>query len=436
MKLWNEEFTFGFFKKRNVLVFFTVMAMYTGLSLGNTFAFLFGIYCLILLLVAFVISYFSAKGIRCRRNHLSRTFEGTEVDVHINLENDSFYPLYMVEIRDVFLPGDSYYVNILAQYKIDTNHFVDLDYKGKCIRHRGLYTLGPIITHSSDPLGIIPIRREIPVITDLMVYPRTKEIKEMVLYELGTLFNVGQETTINSGVSAEFSGVREYRYGDSVRHIHWGLSAKHNKLIIKEFEETVVTDISIFMDLYRYSHTGIGDVSTLEYAVKVAASVAELAVENSHQVQVFAMGLQDAGYDVPLGAGYFHLITILDKLTFYRIGTVGSFEDEFIEKVGYVKRGSTVVLVTCSSNFNLEKILPTLRKLITNRIRVICVIINDRTFIKVWKRQDDLQRDAMPIDELERVLKENGCVVYVLKKNDGIGMELSKSKRIISRGRR
>jgi uncharacterized protein (DUF58 family) len=350
----------------------------------------------------------------------------------------------MVEIRDVFVPGESYYVNILAQYKIDTNHFIDLKYRGKCIHHRGLYTLGPIITHSSDPLGIIPIRRELPVISDLTVYPNTKEIKGMILYELGTLFNIGQEATINSGVSAEFSGVREYRYGDNFRHIHWGLSAKHNKWIIKEFEETVVTEVSIFVDLYRYSHTGIGDVSTLEYAVKVAASVAELAIENSHQVRVFAMGMKNMrysynnplsnfnkgnykeDYDVSLGASDFHLITILDKLTFYKIGTIGSFEDEFIEKVNYIRRGSTVVLITCSSNFKLDKIMETLKELIANRVRIIFIIIDDRTFIKVWKRQEELQREAMPIYELERILKENGCIVYILKKDDEIGIELSK----------
>jgi len=461
LKLLNEEFTFGFFKKRNLLVFFAVMSIYIGLSLGNTPAFLFGMYCLILLMITAFLSYFSAKGIRCKRNHLPRTFEGTEVDVHISLENDSFYPLYMVEIRDVFVPGESYYVNILAQYKIDTNHFIDLKYRGKCIHHRGLYTLGPIITHSSDPLGIIPIRRELPVISDLMVYPNTKEIKGMILYELGTLFNIGQEATINSGMSAEFSGVREYRYGDNFRHIHWGLSAKHNKWIIKEFEETVVTEVSIFVDLYRYSHTGIGDVSTLEYAVKVAVSVAELAIENSHQVRVFAMGMQGArlsynvgteqcsvpttsfdkgdykeGSDVPLGAGHLHLITILDKLTFYKIGTIGSFEDEFIEKVNYIRRGSTVVLITCSSNFKLDKIMETLKELIANRVRIIFIIIDDRTFIKVWKRQKELQREAMPIYELEKILKENGCIVYILKKDDEIGIELSKGKETVSRGKK
>jgi uncharacterized protein YqgQ len=129
---------------------------------------------------------------------------------------------------------------------------------------------------------------------------------------------------------------------------------------------------------------------------------------------------------VPLGAGHLHLITILDKLTFYKIGTIGSFEDEFIEKVNYIRRGSTVVLITCSSNFKLDKIMETLKELIANRVRIIFIIIDDRTFIKVWKRQEELQREAMPIYELERILKENGCIVYILKKDDEIGIELSK----------
>ncbi len=439
VKLSSDEFSFSFLKKRNLLIFFAVFSIYIGLSLGNNPVFFFGLYCFILLLITSLISYFSAKGLRCKREHLPRIFEDSDVDVLIKLENDSFYPLYMAEIRDVFLPGESYYVNILAQYKIDSKHFVDMTYKGKCVHHRGLYTLGPIVIHSSDPLGVVPMRREISAITDLMVYPKTEEIKEMILYELGTLFDVGEEVTVNSGSSAEFFGIREYRYGDNQRHIHWGLSAKHNKLILKEFEETVVSEVSIFVDLYRYSHTGIGDVSTVEYAIKVAASIAEIAIEKSHQVRVFGMGMKKLnplkeGYDVPLGAGYYHLITILDKLTFYRVGTTGSFEDEFVEKADYIKRGSTIVLITCSFNFDVNEILSTIKGLVANKVKILFVIIDSKTFIKIWKQQEELQRDALPVEEIERVLRENGCIVYRLKKEDKIGVELSKSKEIFGRG--
>lgn len=52
--------------------------------------------------------------------------------------------------------------------------------------------------------------------------------------------------------TSEIVGIREYVAGDSVSDIHWKLSQKTDKLLIKEFGRTVVNKVLIFADTTLY----------------------------------------------------------------------------------------------------------------------------------------------------------------------------------------
>lgn len=58
-----------------------------------------------------------------------------------------------------------------------------------------------------------------------------------------------QEQFFPGDTSQEIYQVREYRYGDSNRHIHWNLSARSDDLFIKEYCREEGAGIFIFLDL-------------------------------------------------------------------------------------------------------------------------------------------------------------------------------------------
>ena len=70
------------------------------------------------------------------------------------------------------------------------------------------------------------------------------------------------------GQSEEFVGLREYRPGDPIRHIHWKSSAKVGTPIVMEFSDEFVPRYALVLDTFAsYNH---GDI--FEEAVSVAAS--------------------------------------------------------------------------------------------------------------------------------------------------------------------
>ena len=54
------------------------------------------------------------------------------------------------------------------------------------------------------------------------------------------------------------AGVREYRFGDSLKRIHWKSTARLGRLQTKVYEPTTTVDISLCLDVrtYRVSKEG------------------------------------------------------------------------------------------------------------------------------------------------------------------------------------
>ena len=119
-----------------------------------------------------------------------------------------------------------------------------------------------------------------------------------------------------------------------------------------------------------------------------------------------------------------HLITILDRMTFYKAEGEGSFEDIFSQKVRHLRRGSTVILIMSATNFSLPRLRPTLRYLVISRIKIIVVLIDDRSFLKIWEEQERLHVKAPSMAELKQLLVAEGCTVYTLAKRDKIEQRL------------
>ncbi|MCS6976111.1 MAG: DUF58 domain-containing protein, partial [Gemmatales bacterium] len=81
-------------------------------------------------------------------------------------------------------------------------------------------------------------------------------------------------------------GVRPYRRGDPLRRIHWGQSARHDRLIICEQQATACPRVQVVVDLHPDYHAGAGPQSSREWAVRIAASFAEAALSHASLVEM------------------------------------------------------------------------------------------------------------------------------------------------------
>jgi uncharacterized protein (DUF58 family) len=145
-----------------------------------------------------------------------------------------------------------------------------------CTR-RGVFTLGPTTVHSGDPFGIYSVEVHDPATMSLLVLPQIVELPEIEVASGGTL-DEGRprEDALVQTVSS--SRATEYRPGDSARWIHWPTSARRDGLYVRMFDSAPAGNWWIVLDLDESMQVGEGHESTLEYAIILAASLADRAL--------------------------------------------------------------------------------------------------------------------------------------------------------------
>ena len=97
--------------------------------------------------------------------------------------------------------------------------------------YRGVYPLGSIIIRTSYPFGLVWASYRLPVDVEYYVYPKPKGLTTWPMLRPGG--EQGSPTSNKSG--DDFSGVRAYMPGESLRHVDWKAFARGRPLSIKQF---------------------------------------------------------------------------------------------------------------------------------------------------------------------------------------------------------
>lgn len=165
-------------------------------------------------------------------------------------------------------------------------------YRGNCYR-RGRYPSSVVTLQSGGPLGLIVRRRVFNLPLNLTVYPAYYKMEELqATGEAGIEWGQGSRST----AAVEFYGSREYRYGDPLKYVHWRNTAKVGDFMIKEFEQSGQGTVKVVFD--GEHNFGTGKASTLEYSIKIAASLVRLSADSGRNIDIIAgkMPLHNASF--------------------------------------------------------------------------------------------------------------------------------------------
>lgn len=123
------------------------------------------------------------------------------------------------------------------------------------LKRRGRHTWGAVWASSGYPFGLIERRRLLVGEQTAIVLPRLGWLhRGRFLRYLRDLSVQPQRTHhrrkphSHPAAQAEFHGLRSYRSGDSLRHIHWRTSARRGEWMVREFEDEPSDNLIVVVD--------------------------------------------------------------------------------------------------------------------------------------------------------------------------------------------
>ncbi|MEX0983434.1 MAG: DUF58 domain-containing protein, partial [Actinomycetota bacterium] len=137
----------------------------------------------------------------------------------------------------------------------------------------------------------------LPVKATTLVLPRVFPLGPLPFVEPVPTYEPAIHPSPSRGHGPDYLGVREYRPGDPMRHVHWGLTARHAQVMVREFEEEKTRRLAVVVDTERDTP---GAWTPLDRCCAVAASLVEAAEAAGHGIRPIA-GRSD-GIDVLMRA--------------------------------------------------------------------------------------------------------------------------------------
>jgi uncharacterized protein (DUF58 family) len=215
-------------------------------------------------------------GLRRQTAPVSETDEyrvGDPITLALTLSNAGRLPAWHVrgEERCEFAPAADRALPFFVS--IPPRDAVELRCETVCAR-RGWFDFAPLTVTTRAPFGFFSARRPLPATGGVLIFPEYRVLERFPLLDRRP---ATQHQFARAGQGAEFLGVREYRPGDSPRHVHWRSTARVGRLVVKEFAEEMQPGLTIALDTRGSSVIGQPDDNTLERALRVAATLVHYA---------------------------------------------------------------------------------------------------------------------------------------------------------------
>lgn len=100
-----------------------------------------------------------------------------------------------------------------------------------------------------DPLGLFCNRLSLPVHAETLIQPNTfQPVVELQPQQSSDTDGDEYSSIIPGEDPSELFGLRDYREGDPLRSIHWKLSEKYDRTVVKEMSQPTRNDILLILD--------------------------------------------------------------------------------------------------------------------------------------------------------------------------------------------
>ncbi len=213
-------------------------------------------------------------------------------------------------------------------------------------RRRGRVFVDRIWLRWRSPLALVEFVRRIPVERTIDVLPNVRGVHGTALQFFVQEAIYGIKTQLQKGEGAEFEALREYALGLDSRFIDWKHSARHRKLVCKEFRTERNHQVVMALDTGYLMLEPVDGITRLDHAINAALVLGWVSLQGGDLVGIYGFDARVRQYLTPVRgtSGFARLQHTAAELGYHHQET--NFTLGLAELNARLKRRALVVVFT------------------------------------------------------------------------------------------
>jgi uncharacterized protein (DUF58 family) len=340
----------------------------------NTTAYAFFTSISALIVFSFIYTFFFRPYLIVSRALPTLIETGKEIKYYINLKNPSNRSFFSLRVRELIwstnIKSENERITEKLEAHKDINHEIAFT-----ITKRGSYYSEGVLVSSSFPFGLFNWGKKHNLPSKVFAFPSYERIEELDI-RLGRKFQPGGiSLSSNVGDSTEFTGTRDFVYGDNPKYIHWRSWARTGKPVIKEFNEEYFVRLGIVLDIFAKND------DYFEKALSYIASITDYLSRYDYIVDIFAVGNSFYHFQSGRSISYFeNILELLASIEPDNGKKTEDFESIYNNFSPYTENLSSVIIALMDWDEKREKFV---KNLLDNGVGVKVNIFNNNLTKKI-----------------------------------------------------
>jgi uncharacterized protein (DUF58 family) len=323
-------------------------------------------------------------------------YNGETVNIHYLVKNRSIFRIPYMELNSNIakrLSGRESKVEVISlesKQEFSKNESIVL-------RRRGYYELGDMVVTVKDVFRFFSLKKTISSDSGLIVYPK---IIKLSTFEIMASQQLGELRVFDPAFSdkSRISTLKPYQEGDSVKKVHWKMSAKQDNLVIKDYENRGDTYVTILIDNFHLYFNKDVDRRLEDKVVDIAICMVNYCLDQRVEV---VLETQNNQQSIRMsGQQKSDLKPFLTAMALFKGNGASNFRDFMETRAETIRRGTTVIIITTC----LDKTMG------AQGIRLKMSNLNPLFIVATDSENRNGHIDA----DIEKKLKHEGINIYII----------------------
>ncbi len=219
---------------------------------------------------------------------------------------------------------------------------------------RGLYKVGVDGVIFYDFLKLFCVKRKLHKSSMVVVAPR--QLRMEIPVETS---RQEQENTVSAGghetkFNGDMAGIREFNEYDTLRQVHWKLSARLSKMIVKTYWENSCDNIMVLADLFPYEEERLVNRRltdcVVEIALELTSRLAEEGIRSTLGYPTYSTMLYHQSITTPE-----EQMAATDEFAMTPMMEAGSLEESLAELDVQALQGGALYIISSMPSDKLEE---------------------------------------------------------------------------------